>query len=75
MLAGGQSNDLRARGVANAGLINAFIAPRSLSGTGSFDVALRGALDLSSLAGTVTLEDGRLADPKLPFGLYLPSGA
>jgi translocation and assembly module TamB len=69
MLTGGQSNDLSARGVASAGLINAFIAPRSLSGSSSFDLTLRGALALPSLAGTVTLENGRLADPKLPFGL------
>ena len=65
----GQSNDLRANGRADAGLINGFIAPRSMSGQAVLDLALRGAPSLAGLSGRITLTDGRFADPSLPFSL------
>ncbi|MFN3605992.1 MAG: hypothetical protein ACK4SS_02190, partial [Cypionkella sp.] len=70
----GQSNDLKLSGQANAGVINAFIAPRSLAGASTFDLALRGPLALASLTGRVTLAEGRLADPALPFAVQAIAG-
>ncbi len=65
----GQSNDLRLQGSADAGLINGFIAPRSISGPTSFDLALRGGPNLANLSGTIGMTKARLADPSLPFSL------
>jgi translocation and assembly module TamB len=65
----GQGNDLRLIGGADAGLINSYIAPRSIAGAARFDLVLRGAPALSNLSGSATLENGRLADPSLPFSL------
>ncbi len=65
----GQSNDLTVTGRADAGLINAFIAPRSLSGAVSFDLGLRGAPSLTNLQGSIALTGGQMADPSLPFSL------
>lgn len=65
----GQRGDLRMTGRADAGLINSFIAPRSISGATQFDLALRGAPSLNAVTGTVALQSGQLADPSLPFGL------
>ncbi|MDZ7905748.1 MAG: translocation/assembly module TamB domain-containing protein [Cypionkella sp.] len=65
----GQSNDLRITGRADGALINALIAPRSVSGDTAYDLRLRGLPNLAALSGTIKLEDGRLADPSLPFAL------
>jgi translocation and assembly module TamB len=65
----GQANDLRVAGNAEARLINSFIAPRSIAGAARFDLVLRGAPALRNLSGSATLENGRLADPSLPFSL------
>jgi translocation and assembly module TamB len=65
----GQGNDLRLRGNADARLINNFVAPRSIAGATRFDLVLRGAPALRNLSGSATLENGRLADPSLPFSL------
>lgn len=61
------SGDLVIRGQAQAALGNAFIDPRAVSGGVSFDLRLNGPLALSSLNGSIGLENGRLADPTLPF--------
>ncbi len=65
----GQGNNLRLSGNAEARLINRFIAPRSIAGAARFDLVLRGAPALRNLSGSATLENGRLADPSLPFSL------
>lgn len=63
------SGDLALKGRSQAALANAFISPRSVQGGVGFDLRLNGPLALSSLAGTISLADGRLADPGLKFGL------
>ncbi len=65
----GTANDLHMVGTAQAGLINTFIQPRSLSGNAQFDLRLRGALETKALNGTVSLAAGRISDPALPFAL------
>ena len=66
---GFKSGDLSLRGTAIAALANGFIAPRAVSGAVGIDLRLNGPLALSSLSGTANLNDGRLADPDLPFAL------
>ena len=61
--------DLTIKGTAQAALANAFIGQRSISGALGFDLRLNGPLRVSSLSGTVTLADGRLADPGQKFAL------
>lgn len=61
------SGDLTITGRAQAALANAFISPRAVSGGVGFDLRLRGAFDPQALSGTVTLSQGRLADPALDF--------
>jgi translocation and assembly module TamB len=65
----GQSNNLRLSGRADAGLMNAFITPRSVSGDSQFDLKLRGGAALSGVSGTLNIAKARLADPALPFSL------
>ncbi len=61
--------DLAIRGTAQAALANALITPRAVSGNLNFDLRLNGPLAISALAGTVSLSDGRLADPGQNFAL------
>ncbi len=61
--------DLAASGSAQAGLANVLIAPRVIAGRLDFDLALKGPLQLSGLTGSVTLSNGRLADPDQPASL------
>lgn len=61
--------DLAIAGTSSAILANAFLAPRSVDGALRFDLRLRGPLALASLSGPVSMSDGRLADPSLPFAL------
>lgn len=61
--------DLSVQGRAQAGLANAFLGPRNISGTADFDLRLSGPLALQSISGTLGLTGGRLADPSLPFAL------
>jgi translocation and assembly module TamB len=61
--------DLTITGTAQAALANAFIEPRSVSGGLQLNLALRGPLALGSLSGTVALEGGRVADPRLNLAL------
>ncbi len=64
-----RSAALAIRGTAQAGLANAFLGERAISGGLSFDLGLNGPLALSSLSGPVRLTGGRLSDPALPFSL------
>ena len=57
------SADLTIKGAGEAGLANLFISPRSVSGRVGYDLRLSGPLALRSLAGRVTLSDGRITDP------------
>ena len=59
--------DLAITGTAQAGLANPFLGSRVVSGPVSVDLRLSGPFALSSLAGRVSLSQGRLADPGLPF--------
>ncbi|MDZ4094113.1 MAG: translocation/assembly module TamB domain-containing protein [Paracoccaceae bacterium] len=61
--------NLTLAGSAQVGLANAFISPRVVSGPLRFDLRLNGPLALASLAGQVTLAEGRVSDPSLPFAL------
>ncbi|GHC50415.1 translocation/assembly module TamB domain-containing protein [Neogemmobacter tilapiae] len=65
----GSTAALRLSGTAQAGLANVFIRPRTITGPVSFDLALNGPPQLSSLSGTITLSRARLADSALPFSL------
>lgn len=66
---GFRGGDLTIRGTAQAALANAFIGSRSVSGGLGFDLRMNGPLRPESLSGTVTLADGRLADPGQQFAL------
>ena len=68
-LAKNGSADLAITGTGQAALANAFIDPRAVSGPVKFDLTLQGALQLSSLAGRVSLSAGRISSPDLPFSL------
>ncbi len=61
--------DLTVKGSGAAGLANLFISPRSVSGRVGYDLRLTGPFALRSLAGRVTLSDGRIADPGLGLSL------
>lgn len=52
-----------------ADVLNPLIKPRLLSGRALYDLRLAGPIALSSLSGTVSVSDGRLADPDRSFGL------
>lgn len=67
--------ELDANGQAQLGLINPFIAPRSLAGVANFDLTVDGPPALGSLSGRVTTEGTRLAAPKLPLSFADLSGA
>ena len=59
--------DLTVEGTAQAGLANPFISPRVVSGPISLALRVNGPPALSSVSGRVSLNNGRLADPNLPF--------
>jgi translocation and assembly module TamB len=61
----GSNADLSINGVAPLGLANAFIEPRRLNGQAQLNLALRGALALTSLSGTITPVEAELSAPTL----------
>jgi len=65
----GARADLTVTGAAQAGLANAFLSGRLVSGPVRFDLGLRGPLSLASLTGRVSLSGGRIADPSVFFAL------
>lgn len=65
----GSGADLKIAGAAQAGLANAFLSGRLISGPVRFDLGLRGPVALSSLSGRVSLTGGRISDPSLFFAL------
>jgi translocation and assembly module TamB len=56
-------------GTAPLGLLNRFVAPRSLAGIAGFDLTVNGPPALSSVAGTVTASNARLVAPALGITL------
>lgn len=63
------SGDLTITGTGRAGLANVFLSPRAIDGAVSYDLRLNGPFRLASLAGNVTLSDGRATDPDLGLAL------
>lgn len=61
--------DLAIKGTGQAALANAFIAPRAISGAMGFDLHLKGPLQVASLSGALTVSQGRMSSPDLPFSL------
>ncbi|WP_425098156.1 translocation/assembly module TamB domain-containing protein [Tropicibacter sp. S64] len=57
--------NIDATGTLPLGLINARLSPNSIQGLARFDLALNGPLALSSVSGTITTADTRLAIPSL----------
>lgn len=63
------SADLSLKGGGQAAILNPLIEPRNVAGPVSFDLSLSGPFALSSLAGRVTLDVGRMVAPT--FGIEL----
>lgn len=63
------SVDLAIKGTGQAALANVFTQPRTVSGALGFDLRLSGPVQPSSLSGRVTLGNGRISSPDLPFSL------
>lgn len=61
--------DLAFAGASLADVLNPLLKPRLLSGRAAYDLTLKGPLEWNSIGGTVTLAEGRLADPDRTFGL------
>jgi translocation and assembly module TamB len=57
----GGTADLAFSGSAQSGLANAFIAPRAISGPARFDLTLKGALALPSLAGRISVSGAQFS--------------
>lgn len=68
-----QSADLRVSGSIQGATVNRLIAPRSVDGRVSFDVALKGPLDVRSLSGRVSMSGLRLSSPDEQIALSFPS--
>lgn len=67
--------ELDATGRAQLGLINPFIAPRTIAGAADFDLTVDGPAALSSVRGRVTTNGTTLAAPNLPLSIADLSGA
>ncbi len=65
----GQRLSLEVRGDAPVGLINQFIKPRTAQGLAAFDLRVDGPARLSSVSGTVSVENARVALPTLNYSL------
>lgn len=61
--------DLGVTGSAPLALANQFIAPRSVAGTLTFDLAMRGAPSLGALSGQLSTRGARLSAPTLQVAL------
>ncbi|WP_223420942.1 translocation/assembly module TamB domain-containing protein [Tateyamaria pelophila] len=66
--------DLAVNVQAQLGLINPFIQPRSIIGTARADLTVQGPPALTSVRGTVTVNDARVATPNLPISFNDVSG-
>ncbi len=70
----GTKADLTLSGTVPLALANPMIRPRLATGTASYDLALRGPLELASLAGSITTQDARVALPRLKQAIDINSG-
>ena len=61
----GEATDLRVAGVSDAAAANPFLRTRSVEGPVTFDLRMQGAPGLDALSGTVSMANGRLAEPKI----------
>lgn len=61
----GEATDLRLAGVGDAAIANPFLRTRSIEGPVTFDLAMQGTPGLDALSGTVSMANGRLAEPKI----------
>lgn len=61
--------DLRVAGNTEAAAANPFLRTRSVDGPVTFDLRVNGAPALESLSGRVSLNGGRLAEPKLGLSI------
>ncbi len=61
----GGAVDLNITGQAPLALANAFIAPQSVAGTASFDMAVNGQPSLSALSGRVSVKNTRVVLPEV----------
>ncbi|WP_299555061.1 translocation/assembly module TamB domain-containing protein [uncultured Tateyamaria sp.] len=66
--------NLNARGQAQLGLANAFIAPRTIIGTADFDLSVNGPPALSSVSGEISTRGAQVATPSLPVSISDLSG-
>ncbi len=57
------NSDVAAKGQVRLGAVNRFISPNSVRGTASFDLALKGKPELSSLSGTISTANTTVAIP------------
>ncbi|WP_189799452.1 translocation/assembly module TamB domain-containing protein [Tateyamaria sp. syn59] len=67
--------NLSTQGQLQLGLINPFIAPRTVIGSAQFDLAVNGPPALSSVSGQITTSGARAATPNLPVSISDLSGA
>ncbi|WP_135501570.1 translocation/assembly module TamB domain-containing protein [Roseovarius aestuariivivens] len=65
----GQRLALSATGVAPLGLVNGFIAPRSVQGRANFDLSINGAPGLNAVSGRAVISDTRVSLPKINAAL------
>ena len=63
------SMDLRMAGNTQAAAANPFLRTRSVEGAVTFDLRVNGAPSLEALSGRVSLNGGRLAEPKLGLSI------
>ena len=70
----GGAVDLDISGNAPLALANPYIAPRSISGTANFDLAMNGQPGLSALNGRVTFANGRAVDPSVALSVETING-
>lgn len=67
--------DLTIGGGTSLVILSPFLEPRTASGQLSFDLAVAGPPGLEAVAGTVSLQDARVADPTIGFALENLGGA
>ncbi|WP_313136714.1 translocation/assembly module TamB domain-containing protein [Paracoccus jeotgali] len=68
-LLAGPATDLRMSGVGDAALVNPLLRTRSVEGPVRFDLRMQGEPGLDALSGTLNLDNGRLAEPRIGLTL------
>ena len=70
----GKRLSLNATGQAPLGLVNGFIAPRSVEGMANFDLSVNGAPSLDAVSGRAVIDNARVALPALNTSLSQVTG-